>query len=387
MKYNYSKWPSYSKREISLVSDVLGSRKVNYLVGKKGNILEEKFKNKMKLNYTCLVSNGTLGIELALMALNLTKNDEVIVTPRSYISSVSPVIKLGAKPIFADIDNNFNLSPESIRRKITKNTKAIICVHLYGYPCEMKEIINIKKEHNLYLIEDCSQAHGAKIDNNYVGSFGDIAIWSFCNDKIISSGGEGGIVSCKTKRLYDLIWSYKDIGKNFNKFKSKNSNNLFPYIHDNIGTNARMTEMQSVLALSHLSKLDKFLKFRNRNANIMNFYLKNISSIIIPFVPKNIQHAYYRYVITLNFRNIRKNFTIKKIIKIINSQDIYCNVGGCPEIYKEKIFKNYKKKINLKFAPYYKNKTLSFLVDQTISEKSMIIIAKKLSKIFSYITK
>ena len=387
MKNNYSNWPSYSNREIKLVSDVLRSKKVNYLIGKNGNLFEEKFKKKMKLNHTCLVSNGTIGIELALMALKLNKNDEVIVTPRSYISSVSPVLKLGGKPIFADIDNNFNLSPESIKKKITKKTKAIICVHLYGYPCKMKEIIDIKKENDLYLIEDCSQAHGAKINNKYVGSFGDISIWSFCNDKIISSGGEGGIISCKTKKIFNLLWSFKDIGKNYYKFKSKNKSKLFPYIHDNLGTNARITEMQSVLALSHLSKLDTFIKYRNRNANIMNYYLKNIKSITIPIVPKNIQHAYYRYVIILNFKSIKRNFTTKKIIEMINLKTIYCNVGGCPEIYKEKIFKDYNREINLKYASYYNNKTLSFLVDHTISAKSMKIIAKKLSKIFLLITK
>ncbi len=387
MKNNYSSWPSYSKNEIKLVSKVLNSRKVNYLVGKKGNLLEAKFKNKMKLKYTCLVSNGTIGIELALMALNLNKNDEVIVTPRSYISSVSPVLKIGAKPIFADIDENFNLSPESIKKKITKNTKAIICVHLYGYPCRMKEIMSIKRQHNLHLIEDCSQAHGAKIDNNYVGSYGDISVWSFCNDKIISSGGEGGIIACKTKKIYELLWSYKDIGKNYNKFKSNINKNLFPYIHDNIGTNARMTEMQSVLALSHLSKLDKFLKLRNRNANIMNFYLCNIKSIRIPVVPKNILHAFYRYVIFLNFQFIKKEYSIKKIINKIHDENINCNVGGCPEIYNEKIFKNYTGKINLINTPYFKNKTLSFLVDQTISENSMKTIANKLNKIFLLISK
>ena len=297
-----------------------------------------------------------------------------------------PVLKIGAKPVFADIDENYNLSPKSMKEKLLKNL-AIICVHLYGYPCKMKEIMNIKKKYNLYLIEDCSQAHGAKIDNNYVGSYGDVSVWSFCNDKIISSGGEGGIIACKTKSIHKLLWSYKDIGKNYDKYKSKNIENLFPYIHDNIGTNARMTEMQAVLALSHLNKLDKFLKLRNRNANIMNFYLSDINSIQIPFVPKNIQHAYYRYVIYLNFKNIKKNYPLKKIIKIIHNKNIYCNVGGCPDIYKEKIFKYYKTKINLINAPHYKNKTLSFLIDQTISKNSMKIIINKLKKIFLLISK
>ena len=386
MKINYSKWPSYTNKEIMDVCRVLKSNKVNYLVGGKGRLLEKKFKEKINLNFTCLVSNGTIGIELALSTLNLKENDEVIVTPRSYISSVSPVLKVGAKPIFADIDNDFNLDPKSIEQKITNKTKAIICVHLYGNPCKIEEILKIKRKYNLFLIEDCSQAHGAKINNRYVGSFGDMSIWSFCNDKIISSGGEGGIIGCKSKKFYDLLWSLKDIGKNLNKYTQKKNNYLFPYLHDNLGTNARMTEMQSVIALSHLSKLNKFIKKRNSNARILNKYLSNIKSINTPTVDKSNIHAFYRYVVTLNFEYIKKNNNVIKIIKIIHKKNIYCNVGGCPEIYKEKIFRNHNLSLKLLKAKYLSDKTISFLVYHTISEKSLHIIGKKLQKIFKDIS-
>ena len=386
MKINYSKWPSYTNKEIIDVCRVLKSNKVNYLVGGKGRLLEKKFKEKINLNFTCLVSNGTIGIELALSTLNLKENDEVIVTPRSYISSVSPVLKVGAKPIFADIDNDFNLDPKSIEDKITNKTKAIICVHLYGNPCKIEEILKIKRKYNLFLIEDCSQAHGAKINNRYVGSFGDMSIWSFCNDKIISSGGEGGIIGCKSKKFHDLLWSLKDIGKNLNKYTQKKNSYLFPYLHDNLGTNARMTEMQSVIALSHLSKLNKFIKKRNSNARILNKYLSNIKSINTPTVDKSNTHAFYRYVVTLNFEYIKKNNNVIKIIKIIHKKNIYCNVGGCPEIYKEKIFRKNNLSLKLYKAKYLSDKTISFLVDHTISEKSLHIIGKKLQKIFKDIS-
>lgn len=382
MKIHYSKWPSYTNKEIFDVSKVLKSNKVNYLVGDKGKLFEKKFKEKMNLKFTCLVSNGTIGIELALTALNLNKKDEVIVTPRSYISSVSPVLKVGANPIFADIDDDFNLNPKSIEEKITSKTKAIICVHLYGKPCNIKEILKIKKKYNLFLIEDCSQAHGAKINNKYVGSFGDLSIWSFCNDKIISSGGEGGIIGCKSKKFFELLWSLKDIGKNLKKYRLNQNRYLFPYLHDNLGTNARMTEMQSVIALSHLSKLNKFVKVRNKNANILNEYLSNIKSIKIPIVNKNTIHAFYRYVIILNFKYIKKNKDIINIIKTINKNNIYCNVGGCPEIYKEKIFKKHNSEIKLNKAKYLSDKTISLLVDHTITEKDMHIIGRRLKNIF-----
>ena len=384
---NYSIWPSYSNKEIKSVNNVLKSGKVNYLNGKIGNLFEKKFSKKMGINYSCVVANGTIGLELALLSLRLKKNDEVIATPRSYISSASCIIKAGAKPIFADIDHNLNLDIKDIEKKISKNTRAILCVHLYGNPCDMKSITKISKKYNLYVIEDCSQAHGAMINKKRVGSFGDISIWSFCNDKIISTGGEGGIIGCKNKSIYKSIWSLKDIGKNIDKFyKQKNSVN-FPYIHDDLGTNARLTEMQSAIGLIQLSNLDTTLKKRNKNANLLDKYLCNISSIKLPVRKKAVYHAYYRYVITLNFNCIKPNFTLKSIIKAIRNKNIYCNVGGCPEIYNEKFFKKKYHGKSLKNANFYKNKTLSFKVDQTISSKDMIKISLALKKIFLMISK
>jgi len=384
---NYSTWPIYSDKEILSVINVLKSRRVNYLNGNIGKLFEKKFSSKMGVNYSCAVANGTVGLEIALRSLNLKKNDEVIVTPRSYISSVSCIINAGAKPIFADIDNNLNIDFKDIEKKINKNTKAILCVHLYGYPCDMQNIRKISKQNNLFIIEDCSQAHGAMIDNKKVGSFGDISVWSFCNDKIISTGGEGGMIGCKKKSIYKLIWSLKDIGKNYDKFKRNTDNSFFPYLHDTLGTNARLTEMQSAIGLIQLRNLDTTLKKRNRNANILDKHLYNIPSIKIPERRKEIYHAYYRYVIILKFNNIKSIFSLESIIQKIRNKNIYCNVGGCPEIYNEKFFKKIKDTYPLINAKFFKNKTLSFKVDQTISSKNMLKIALSLKKIFSMISK
>ena len=215
----YSTWPNYNRKIIDSVSNILKSGKVNYLNGYYGKKFEYAFRRKFNLNYTCAVANGTLALEIALLSLKLKKSDEVIVTPRSYNSSASSVLRVNAKPVFADIDReSFNLTPETIKKMITNNTKVIICVHLYGHPCNMVEIMRLAKKHKIKVIEDCSQAHGAMYKNKFVGSYGDISVWSFCNDKIISTGGEGGMIACKSKSLYNYIWSLKDIGKNKKKY-------------------------------------------------------------------------------------------------------------------------------------------------------------------------
>ena len=382
-KKYYSTWPNYSNEIISSVTNVLKSGNVNYLQGNYGRKFEYNFKHKFNLKHTCVVANGTLALEIALLSLKLKKNDEVIVTPRSYNSSASSVLRVQSKPIFADIDNHsFNLTADTIKKKITSKTKAIILVHLYGMPCNMDEIMELAKKYKIKVIEDCSQAHGAKFKNRYVGSFGGISIWSFCNDKIISTGGEGGMISCKLKSTYDLIWSLKDIGKNLKKFYSKKKKYDYPYMHDFIGTNARITEMQSVIGLKQLNKLNTFIALRNRNAKILSRYLCEFKFINLPIIKKNNTHAFYRYTITINFDQLKSKINRNNLIKKIISKNIYCNVGGCPEIYLEKTFNKFVKKNRLPIAKDLNDKTISFLVDHTISEKNMINISKKLKNIF-----
>jgi len=195
-------WPYYSIEEIKKVTEVLKSGKVNYWTGNYCKEFEKLYAQKFDLNYCITVANGTVALEAALKSLNLKKNDEVLVPSKSYQSSASAIVNSGAKPIFCDIDfNSQNLQINDLLKKISNKTKAIVCVHLGGWPCEMNKIAKIAKENKLVLIEDCSQAHGAKINKKFVGSFGDIAIWSFCNDKIISTGGEGAMIGVKKKEI------------------------------------------------------------------------------------------------------------------------------------------------------------------------------------------
>ena len=222
-----SQWPKYDKQMLDGINKIIKRGEVNYLFGNWGKKFEKSFSKYHDIPYSIAVSNGTMGLEIAIAALELSKNDEVIVTPRSYYSSASCIIKNNLKPVFVDIDiKTQNILVNDLLKKITKKTKCIICVHLGGIPCEMNKIIKIANKFNIKVIEDCSQAHGAMIDNKFVGSFGDIGVWSFCNDKIISTLGEGGMISTKYKKLYKKIWSLKDIGKNMDKYYANNKKKL-----------------------------------------------------------------------------------------------------------------------------------------------------------------
>ena len=366
-----SNWPNYDEKIRKKIDKILISRKTNYFNGSEGVNFEKNFSNFYNVKYANVVANASLGLELSLLSLNLDKGDEVIVTPRSYHSSVSCVIRVGLDPVFADIERkSMNICAKSIEKNISKKTKAIICVHLYGMPCNMNKIIKISKEYNLKVIEDCSQAHGSKVGEKYVGSFGDISVFSFCQDKIISTGGEGGMIATNNKKINERIWGLKEIGKNKKKFFKINSlSNDFPYIHDTIGTNARLTEIQSCIGNYQLKKLKSYILDRNKNARIFFNKLKNCEHLIIPSYNAQITHSYYRYTIILNNQKLNRSTLMKNLKK----EGVACTVGGCPTIYNEKYFVE-KYDINKKNYPnaeYLKNKTLSFIVDQTINKKDI----------------
>ena len=384
-------WPYYSNEEIKKVVNVLKSGKVNYWTGKHCNKFEKLYAKKFNLNYCITVANGTVALEAVLKSLNLNIDDEVLVPSKSYQSSASAIVNSGAKPIFCDIDfNSQNLLINDLIKKISNKTKAIICVHLGGWPCEMDKIIKIARKKKIVLIEDCSQAHGAKINKKFVGSFGDMAIWSFCNDKIISTGGEGAMISVKKKRYWKKIWAYKDIGKNYDKVKKnlKNTSSGFNWVHDTFGTNLRMTEMQAVLGIHQLKKLNQTISKRIHLNNLIWKSLKNYKSVIIPNVPKNINLSPYRCYVKLNLGMIKKRYDLKKIIKLLNAKEQICNEGSCSEMYLENSFKilNLSPKKRLKNASKLSAISLAFYINPLISGIDMNKRIKKITKVFDQIS-
>tara|TARA_Y100001970_G_scaffold199595_1_gene242804 strand:+ start:40020 stop:41201 length:1182 start_codon:yes stop_codon:yes gene_type:complete len=389
-KIKFSNWPYYSKEEVNSVSKILLSGKVNYLYGKYGTIFENKFSKYINSKYAIAVSNGTVALELSLLSLNLKKNDEIIVTPRSYFSSASSILKVGAKPVFIDVDiNTQNITLDNIAKAVTRKTKVIICVHLSGYPCDMIEISKFAKKNKLVIIEDCSQAHGAKINQKKVGSFGNISIWSFCNDKIISTGGEGGMITTNNEKIKEFIWSYKDQGKNYKKFFSQNKKNVFRYLHDQVGSNFRITEMQSIIGIHQLKSLEKNISIRNKYAKLLNKTLMNFPAVLTTKVKKNYLHAYYRYYFFINIKKLKKNWTRDKIIKNLCSYNIQSGSGSCPTIFLEDPFKKLVKdsKKNFLNAKKLGRISIALNIHHNLKLKEVHLICKILKNILKKASK
>ena len=349
------KYPYYPDKLIQKINRTLKSGKVNYWTGNEGYFFEKEFSKYVGNKYSVAVSNGSVALEIAIKALNFKKGDEIIVSPRSFIISASSVINLGLKPKFADVDLNGNLCIEGIKSVYTSKVKAIILVHLNGTPCDLDPIISFTKKYKIKIIEDCSQAHGALYKNRSVGSFGEVSTWSFCQDKIISTGGEGGMISTNNKKIWQKCWSLKDHGKNYFSVFHKNHKFGFKWLHDGNGSNHRMTEIQAVIGRYQLKNLSLQINKRNQIAKKIINSLKvfcDISSLIsVPNLKctgcifNNLKkdcnkcvHSFYR----LNFYI---NISRKKKLQLLNNlqnKKVNCNEGPCPEIYKEKIFKKLK---------------------------------------------
>jgi dTDP-4-amino-4,6-dideoxygalactose transaminase len=388
----------YSKSQIQSVTSILKKNKTNYWTGDHGRLFVREFSKYHSVKYSVCVSNGSVALEIALRALALKAGSSVLVTPRSFVISASCVLNMGLKPIFADVDLNGNVNIEGIKKAYKPGVKAIIVVHLNGLSCDLDPIVKFAKEKKLYLIEDCSQAHGAIYKGKKVGTFGDIAIWSFCQDKIISTGGEGGMISTNSKKLWLTCWSIKDHGKNYNSVFYKKHKTGFRWLHDNLGSNYRMTEMQAAIGRIQLKSLDNQLKIRNAIANIYlselkDYYQKyhllqkpDFKCQTCPFKQnekkcKKCLHAFYRLNLFINKNKIKQI----KLIEQFNKNKINCSVGSCPEIYREKIFKKLKfyPKKRLSNAKLLGETSLMFPIDPARSMAKVKTEINSIKKIFN----
>ena len=373
---SFSEWPQFSKKEILATTKVLSSGKVNYWTGNLCKKFENEFEKFFKIKNCISLANGSVALDAAVNILNLKKNDEVLVTPRSYVSTASCLLSTPAKIKFVDVDfNSQNISIEKLKSAINKKTKLIICVHLAGWPCDIQKLKKIiGKRQKIYIIEDCSQAHGAKINNKFVGSMGDISVWSFCNDKIMSTIGEGGMISCKSKLFYKKIWAYKDCGKNYDKIFKKSKNNLFKWVHDFQGTNLRMTEAQAAVGIEQLKNLNRMINSRFKNIKFIYKNIKKNKFIHAPILPKNIFHSGYRCYLTATNKKIRNKF-----INYLANNGIEANQGSCPEIYREKRFSKFNKYKFLKNARKLGELSISLPSHHLISKKKLLYLVKKIN--------
>lgn len=374
-----SPWPSFTQEEAEAVSRVLLSNKVNYWTGQECREFEKEFAAWCGTTYAVAVANGTLALDVALKALDIGAGDEVIVTSRTFLASVSCVVTAGAFPVFADVDTNTQaISAETIEPVITPKTKAIVVVHLGGMPAEMDSIINLAQQHNLYIIEDCAQAHGALYKGRPVGSIGHIGAWSFCQDKIMTTGGEGGMVTTNSKELWSKMWSYKDHGKSWEAVYEREHPPGFRWLHESFGTNWRMLEMQAVIGRIQLKKMKEWTSIRNKNAQMIAHTLSQFDFIRLQNVPDYVTHAQYKFYAFVIKEKLPIGLTRDDIVNMLNSSGVPCYQGSCSEVYKEKAFNNtnmYPKR-TLENAIELGETSLMFLVHPTLTDQELLKVTK-----------
>jgi dTDP-4-amino-4,6-dideoxygalactose transaminase len=337
----FSPWPCFSEEEVLAVAAVLRSNKVNYWTGTECRDFEREFAAWTRSNYAIALSNGTLALDLALKGLGIGSGDEVIVTPRTYIASVSCVITAGATPIFADVDKDSgNLTAATISERITPRTKAVICVHLGGWPCDMDPIMELARVHGFKVIEDCAQAHGAQYKGRSVGSIGHIGTWSFCQDKIMTTGGEGGMVTTDDESLWRSMWAFKDHGKSYSAVYESKHPPGFRWLHESFGTNWRMLEMQAVIGRIQLKQMSAWLAARTENAKAINLVCQKYSCLRVPNFPASNVNAYYKYYVHIRPEYLEKDWSRDRVIEAFTKEGIPCFQGSCSEVYLEKAFDN-----------------------------------------------
>ena len=386
----FSPWPDFDAAEKQAVLDVLNSNKVNYWTGQQGREFEKQFAAYVDTSYAVAVANGTVALDLAWQALNLPIGSEVIVTSRTFIASISSIVLAGLTPVFADIDRDTqNISAATITPLISDKTSAILCVHLAGWPCEMDEILALAKGHQLYVVEDCAQAHGATYKSKPVGGLGDIAAWSFCQDKIMTTAGEGGMVTTNNKQLWEKVWSFKDHGKSWQAIYEKEHPPGFRWLHESFGTNWRMMEMQAAVGLKQLEKMPSWTAIRNKYSQQIFATAQSFDALRVPEIPDYIEHAFYKCYVFVKPENLNSGWDRDRIIAELTQLAIPCFSGSCSEVYKEKAFDgtNYRPKKALVNAIELGETSLMFLVHPTLKQHEMDLCCEKFSSVMQQASK
>lgn len=371
-------WPRFEQDERDAVLSVLESGAVNYWSGGQGRAFEREFAAFHNVPYAVAVANGTLALELALHALGIGDGDEVVLTPRTFLASASCVVMRGARPVFAEVDaGSGNVTPETVRAALTPATKAIMAVHLAGWPCDMDGLRTLADEHGLYLIEDCAQAHGATWCGQPVGRYGDAAAFSFCTDKIMSTGGEGGMLLLHDEVAWRRAWSYKDHGKDWDAVYNSDHPRGFRWLHESFGTNWRLTEMQSAIGRVQLGKLPAWLTQRRANARVLIDRLAGVSGLRVPIPPQQAEHAYYKFYAFVVPAALRDDWDRDAIVAALQRQGVSCLQGGCSEVYLEKAFDGsaLRPGKRLPIARELGDTSLMFQVDHTLTESDMYRVA------------
>lgn len=384
----FEPWPSFTQKEADAVSRVLLSNKVNYWTGQECREFEKEFAQFAETKYAVALANGTVALDVALKALGIGAGDDVIVTSRTFLASASSIVTAGANPIFADVElDSQNISAETIQAVLTPNTKAIICVHLAGWMCDMDPIMQLASDKGLYVIEDCAQAHGAKYKGKSAGSIGHIAAWSFCQDKIMTTGGEGGMVTTNDETLWKKMWSYKDHGKNFDSIYNKQHPPGFRWLHDSFGTNWRMMEMQAVIGRIQLKMMPEWTA--KRMANMEKIYAAFADSpyFSVHRPSDDYVHAAYKCYVQVNTDQLPEGWSRDRIMAEMNALGVPCFSGSCSEVYLEHAFDGtaWRPAQRLQNAQKLGETSLMFLVHPTLTENNIQTTESAIQQIISRI--
>jgi dTDP-4-amino-4,6-dideoxygalactose transaminase len=385
---SFAGWPHFDEDEVAAVSRVLRSGRVNYWTGEEGREFEREFATAAGCKFGVALANGTVALELALRSLGIGPGDEVITACRTFIASASCAIAVGAKPVFADIDRDSqNVTAETLRAAITPRSRAIIAVHLAGWPCDMDPILELASEFGLEVIEDCAQGHGATYKGRPVGSMGTVGAFSFCQDKILTTAGEGGMLVTNSASLFESAWSFKDDGKSYDAVYRRNHAPGFRWLHESFGTNWRMTEIQSAVGRLQLRKLGDWVATRRRNASTLREAFARCAALRCPIPALESFHSYYRSYAFIRPERLRPEWTRDKIIEEIKAFGVPCSVGSCSEVYLERAFAaDMRPPHRLPVAAELGETSMAFLVHPTLSEENMQYAGQVVERVLSEAT-
>ncbi|WP_434049419.1 DegT/DnrJ/EryC1/StrS family aminotransferase [Marinobacter salarius] len=386
---SFSPWPSYTQEEADAVSQVLLSNRVNYWTGKECREFEREFAEFAGTNHAIAVANGTVALDLALKALGVSAGDEVIVTSRTFLASVTCVVNAGAWPVFADVDaDSQGISAETVASLINDNTKAVIAVHLAGWPCDMDGLNDLACRHGLSVIEDCAQAHGATYKGKPVGSLGHVAAWSFCQDKIMTTGGEGGMVTTNDRELWSRMWAYKDHGKSWEAVYEREHLPGFRWLHESFGTNWRMTEMQAAIGRIQLRRMPDWAERRRANCEAIWQAARECKGLRVPDVPEHIGHAGYKCYVFVEPTTLKPGWDRNRVMSEIVSAGVPCFSGSCSEVYFEKAIQDagMAPAERLPVARELGDTSLMFLVHPTLTAEEIRLTCDVLARVMKEAT-
>ena len=375
-------WPLPNEDEIAAVATVMRSGRLNYTTGGQGRAFEREFADAYGTRYAVAVTNGTLALELALRCVGIRPGDHVITSSRTFVATASSIAILGATPIFADVDRDTqNLTVDTIRAVLTPETQAIIAVHLGGNPCDMDSLVQFAQERNLFLIEDCAQAQGATYRGRPVGSFGHAGAFSFCNDKIISSLGEGGMLTTNSSELWAQASAFRDHGTKADAPAQPANGNGFRWIHESLGTNWRMSEAHAAVGRVQLKKASSWLGRRRELASVLRSRLGRIQALRVQAVESHIEPAYYRFYAFVRSEKLRPGWDRDRILHAINEEGVSCFSGSCGEVYLEKAFAQFRPKLRRPVAQELGETSLAFPVHPTLTEADIQDICRAVEKV------